>query len=99
MYQINQFYWPINDWESVSFLPLMNLKWSEDMPNEFCHTCPMASYAHPLVETEPNSFRKLCTISVVKNGLLKLKDVFSDNGGCFQKSTDYDDASSMLGMV
>ena len=79
----SHFYWPV-DWSCKTFLPFFRLVWCDDMPDRFCRTCPLSSYAHPMVREAYGSytFRKLCTLHVVKNGLMKLKEVFSDKYTC-----------------
>lgn len=74
---ISHFYYPVPPrmWENIkTFLPFYRLIWSEDIDKKICGPCPLAEYVHPMVrEGNRHSYRKLCTISVIRNGLLTLK--------------------------
>ncbi|OPY74739.1 MAG: hypothetical protein A4E64_02161 [Syntrophorhabdus sp. PtaU1.Bin058] len=64
-------------WHSRGFLPLYAnvLKWDTDVkcPNN----CPLAPHCHPMVQNEndKNCYHKLCTLTVIKAGLIKKKEI------------------------
>lgn len=69
------------EWRIFSFLPIFSgLKWAQEMPDAFCAECPFACYHHPMVRDVNNKYKshKLCTLFVVKAGLIDIKTVFGD---------------------
>ena len=64
-------------WHSRGFLPIYNhvLKWAQDM--KCPETCNLAYRCHPMVQDERNSneYHKLCTLTVIKAGLVKEKEI------------------------
>lgn len=67
---INHIAWIGTDgkWHRRTFLPIYDaLKWAEDMD---CHNCKLASRCHPAVKNG-NAYHKLCTLTVIKAGLIK----------------------------
>ncbi len=87
-------------WRTQTFLPIFSdqLVWCEDVNDRFCGDCPLACYAHPMVEDETRKYcyHKLCTLTVIKASLINLKEVLLDKGGCNQKSSDYQRARELL---
>ena len=57
------------------FLPLYNhiLKWATDM--KCPHDCHLAPRCHPMVDDEHHVGHKLCTLTVIKAGLIKEKEL------------------------
>jgi hypothetical protein len=90
-----------NDWECKTFLPFFKLVKDTEMTYKFCYKCPLASYAHPLVKVdgEQYSYYKLCSLHVIKSGLLKLKDILKDKFTCnlnLNRNLDYIEAKKLL---
>jgi hypothetical protein len=83
------------EWSNRSFLPLFDdhLVFCQEVEDRFCGVCPLACYAHPMVRSERdiNTYHKLCTLTVIKTGIVKLKEVLEDRGGCgsFDPRSDY----------
>lgn len=92
----------IDEWRVRSFLPLCDdhLAYSDDVDDMFCRVCPLAPYAHPMVRSQWDrySYDKLCTLTVIKTGIVKLKEIFDFPGGCgsFDPQSDYTKAKSLL---
>ncbi len=59
------------------FLPMYNdvLKWDTDV--KCPEHCPLAVHCHPMVQNERNEncYHKLCTLTVIKAGLITMKDI------------------------
>lgn len=89
----NHFY--INNWQLTTFLPMFKFTFAHKMK---CGDCPLAAYQHPLVRNKENEhmYHKLCTLQVIKAGLLKLETVFLDSDGCGRQPDDYQRAKQML---
>jgi len=64
-------------WTTRTFLPLFDdlLIWAEDVkcPSE----CSLACHVHPMVmdEIKPYVYHKLCTITVIRAGLVTRKEI------------------------
>lgn len=86
-----------NNCERTDFLPMFEFSQAHKVK---CGNCPLAAYGHPMVQTEKNEheYEKLCTLQVIRAGLLKLETVFLDTSGCGQKPDDYYRARLKLGM-
>jgi len=64
-------------WFKRTFLPFYGdqLAWAEDVK---CPSgCELATYCHPMVQDEknPNLYHKLCTLTVIKAGLVAKKEI------------------------
>ncbi|MFA5353163.1 MAG: hypothetical protein WC291_02945 [Thermodesulfovibrionales bacterium] len=97
---ITHFYYPVGPkgWKNIKyFLPFYRLMWAEKVSRRMCQTCSLAARVHPMVQTGDHVYSKLCTVSVIKNGLLLLDEVFEDTGGCGAKDDDYVQAQKMFG--
>lgn len=92
--QPNHFYYGLN-WNLTTFLPLFNFTEAHKVN---CGDCPLSAYGHPLVkrDNEEHSYDKLCTLQVIRDGLLKLETVFLDEGGCGRRPDDYQRAKKMM---
>jgi len=88
------FYYGI-DWERTDFFPFFTFTLAHKMK---CGDCPLAVYNHPLVQDEDDehSYNKLCTLQVIRSGLLDLKTVFKDIGGCGSQPDDYKRAKRLM---
>lgn len=66
---------PSGKWISRGFLPLYDhiLKWAEDM--KCPDNCRLAPHCHPMVEDDKHGYHKLCTLTVIKAGLVKEKEI------------------------
>jgi len=76
-----------DEWYVRSFLPLFDdhLVFCSDVDDEFCRrVCPLASYVHPMVQekSDRHAYQKLCTLTVIKTGIVKIKEVLEDRCGC-----------------
>ncbi len=86
-------------WKTFSVLPIFEkLVFSKNVKKEFCSNCPLASFAHPLVQDEldENCHHLLCTVTVIKAGLISLDEILKDQGGCGRKPGDYERAKELL---
>lgn len=83
------------EWERTNFLPFFSFTLAHEMK---CGDCPLAAYMHPMVQFEDkaHSYNKLCTLQVIRAGLLDLKTVFGDIGGCGRHPDDYIMAKRLL---
>lgn len=63
------------EWHTRTFLPLYDMIWAADAT--WCDGCNMASHCHPMVQDEEdeNAYHKLCTLSVIKEKLIKAKEI------------------------
>jgi hypothetical protein len=87
-------------WKNIkTFLPFYTLIWAENMTKKICDPCPLAAYVHPLVEEGKDHYRILCTVNVIRNGLLTLEEVFKDEGSCGDRNDDYMRAKAIFEMV
>lgn len=61
------------DWVHFDIPPDPILRYADKM-RKLCKVCPLACHPHPMVEddTDSNSKHKLCTLTVIKAGFLKL---------------------------
>lgn len=68
-----------NQWQARTFLPLYDEKlvWAEDVNDTLCQHCHLACRCHPMVqdETNQNCFHKLCTLTVLQEKLIKVKEI------------------------
>lgn len=78
-----RFFSPIHrhGWIQRGFLPLYNhvLKWAEDM--KCPENCLLACHCHPMVQDERNEYvhHKLCTLTVIRAGLVTWEEITGDN--------------------
>ncbi|EGJ50281.1 hypothetical protein [Desulfocurvibacter africanus] len=93
----------VSGWRPI-WVPRANLMIkSDDMPESACQGCPLAAYWHPMVpyafmsNGRAYSFEKLCTIPLIKAGLILLREHMR-SGGCGAKSDDYVQAVKLLGV-
>jgi hypothetical protein len=75
---INHIAWiaPDGQWHRRGFLPLYDhvLKWAQDM--KCPENCRLAPHCHPMVQEENRHvYHKLCTLTVIKAGLVKEKEL------------------------
>jgi hypothetical protein len=87
------------EWSVRSFLPLFDdsLVFDTDVRDGFCAVCPLASYAHPMVRSDYDeySYHKLCTLTAIKTGIVMLREVLADKGGCGERDPGSDYAKAM----
>jgi hypothetical protein len=66
-------------WASRGFLPLYDsiLKWDTDV--KCPDNCPLAPQCHPMVQDDrdENCYHKLCTLTVIKAGLIREKEIYA----------------------
>ena len=76
---INHIAWIGQDgeWHHRDFLPMYShlLKWAQDM--KCPETCELQYHCHPMVLDQHNVGHKLCTLTVIKAGLVKAKEILS----------------------
>lgn len=76
---INHIAWigPDGKWHSRGFLPIYNhiIKWAQDMKCPEGWRCQFAPRCHPMVWDEHHTGHKLCTLTVVRAGLIKEKEL------------------------
>lgn len=74
---INHIAWigPDAKWHHRGFLPICvsGLIWAEDM--KCPETCKLASRCHPMVDDGKGAYHKLCTLTVIKAGLIKEREL------------------------
>ena len=74
---INHIAWmgPDIEWHSRYFLPLYDhvLRWDTDV--ECPETCNMRARCHPMVWDEHHVGHKLCTLTVIRAGLIKREEL------------------------
>jgi hypothetical protein len=74
---INHIAWigPDGEWHYRGFLPLYNhvLKWAVDM--NCPQSCQLAPRCHPMVDNGKGAYHKLCTLTAIKAGLIKEKEL------------------------
>jgi len=65
---------PDAEWHTRTFLPLYDMVWAEDAE---CGDCQLAYRCHPMVQDEKNenAYHKLCTLTVIKEKLIKAKEI------------------------
>jgi len=72
------------EWSTRTFLPLFDdlLVWAEDVGGEKgCPSgCPLDNHLHPMVsdELKPNTYHKLCTLTVIRAGLATREEIVGD---------------------
>lgn len=74
---INHIAWmgPDVKWHSRYFLPLYNdiLRWAQGM--NCPDACDLAYHCHPMVWDEHHAGHKLCTLTVIRAGLIKREEL------------------------
>ena len=74
---INHIAWigPDAKWYSRGFLPLFShlLGWVTDM--KCPEKCELAPHCHPMVNDGHGRYHKLCTLTVIKAGLIKRREI------------------------
>lgn len=65
---------PDAEWHTRTFLPLFDMIWASDAK---CDGCKLDSHFHPMVqdENDENAYHKLCTLTVIKEKLIKPKEI------------------------
>jgi len=65
---------PDAEWHTRTFLPLFDMIWASDAK---CDGCKLDSRCHPMVQDEKdeNAYHKLCTLTVIKERLIKPKEI------------------------
>lgn len=93
------------EWSVRSFLPLFDdsLVFDTDVRDEFCAVCPLAFYAHPMVRSDYDEhlYHKLCTLTAIKTGIVTLREVLADKGGCGERNpeSDYAEARDLISRI
>lgn len=66
---------PDVEWHRRDFLPVYDhvLRWAEGM--KCPQGCDLAYHGHPMVWDEHGAGHKLCTLTVIKAGLIKRKEL------------------------